>query len=281
MPVDMAGLVSDLAAESADLTALLVPLPAAAWERPTPAAGWAIRDQVSHLAYFDETAALTATDPDRFRREAAELMARDTDFAGVIAREHRHLAPAELLDWLGAARAAYLATFAGLDPSARLPWYGLPMSAGSSVTARLMETWAHGQDVADALGVTRPATDRLRHVARLGVVTMGFSFALRGRPVPTVPVRVELTGPYGALWTWGPDGAADRVRGTVLDFCLVVTQRRNLLDTELRTDGPVAREWLEVAQAFAGPPGPGRAPLAAAPLGAETAGRGDEVTADD
>jgi len=260
MAADMAALLADLAAESADLTALLAPLTPADWERPTPAAGWAIRDQVSHLAFFDEAAALTATDPDRFRREAEQLMARDADFAGVIAREYRRVPPAELLAWLGTAREAYLTTFASLDPSARLPWYGPPMSAASSVTARLMETWAHGQDVADALGVTRPPTGRLRPIARLGVVTMGFSFALRGRPPPGAPVRVELTGPDGTLWEWGPPGAADRVQGPALDFCLLVTQRRHRRDTALRAAGPVAQAWLEVAQAFAGPPGPGRPP---------------------
>jgi uncharacterized protein (TIGR03084 family) len=281
MAADMAALVADLAAESADLTAMLAPLAPADWERPTPAAGWAIRDQVSHLAFFDETAALAATDPDRFRREAEQLMARDTDFAGVIAREYRRLPPAELLDWLGTARQAYLATFAGLDPSARLPWYGLPMSAASSVTARLMETWAHGQDIADALGVSRPPTDRLRHVARLGVVTMGFSFALRGRPAPAGPVRVELTGPDGALWEWGPADAADRVRGPALDFCLLVTQRRNRQDTALHTAGPVARAWLEVAQAFAGPPGPGRPPADGPGDQGSRGGRGAGVSASD
>jgi uncharacterized protein (TIGR03084 family) len=135
------------------------------------------------------------------------------------------------------------------------------MSAASSVTARLMETWAHGQDIADALGTARTATARLRHVAHLGVRTLGFSFMLRGQPVPSAPVRVELTGPDGDSWTWGPADAADRVHGDALEFCLLVTQRRHRLDTSLRAAGPVADAWLDLAQAFAGPPGPGRSPL--------------------
>jgi len=260
MAVSMAVLVADLAAESADLTRLLVPLAPGDWERPTPAAGWAIRDQVSHLAFFDEAATLTATDPGRFHREAEQLMASGADFTEVVAREFRRLPPDELLEWLGAAREGYLRTFAGLDPSTRLPWYGPPMSAASSVTARLMETWAHGQDVADALGAARPATARLRHIAHLGVVTMAFSFALHGQPAPTAPVRVELAGPDGASWSWGPPDAANRVRGEALDFCLLVTQRRHLLDTGLAVTGPAATAWLDLAQAFAGPPGPGRPP---------------------
>jgi uncharacterized protein (TIGR03084 family) len=264
MAVDMAALTADLAAETRDLDGMLAPLADTDWDLPTPAAGWAIRDQVSHLAYFDETATLAATDPDRFQREAQRLMADlGADFTEVIARDHRHLPPGALRAWWAGARSEYLRVFADLGPSARLPWYGPPMSAASSVTARLMETWAHGQDVADALGCQREPTARLRHVAHLGVATLAFSFRLRDQPVPQAPVRVVLAppGPPGApAWTWGPADAADRVEGDALDFCLLVTQRRNRADTGLRATGPVAGAWLDLAQAFAGPPGPGREP---------------------
>jgi uncharacterized protein (TIGR03084 family) len=263
MAVSMATLVADLAAESAELTAILVPLAPDDWELPTPAAGWAIRDQVSHLAFFDEAASLTATDPDRFRAEAVQLMDAGPEFTEEVTREYRRLPAEELLAWLARAREEYLATFAPLDPSQRLPWYGPPMSAASSVTARLMETWAHGQDIIDTLGVDRPGTDRLRHIAHLGVVTRGFSFTVHGQPVPAEPVRVELTGPDGTEWSWGPAGADDLVTGEALDFCLLVTQRRHRRDTGLRATGPVAGAWLDLAQAFAGPPGPGRPPRGA------------------
>src|SRR5262249_28661440 len=146
------------------------------------------------------------------------------------------------------------------DPRARLPWFGPPMSARTFATARLEETWGHGQDVADALGVTRPATDRLHHVAHLGVITRAYSFTNQGRPAPAADVRVELTGPVGQAWAWGGAGAADRVSGPALDFCLVVTRRRHHADTGLVIEGPVAAEWMLRAQAFAGPPGPGRRP---------------------
>ena len=130
-------------------------------------------------------------------------------------------------------------------------------------TARIMETWAHGEDVADALGVVRPATDRLRHVAHLGVRTLGHGFAAHGRATPTSPVRVELLGPGGDTWSWGPADAADRLSGPARDFCLLVTQRRHRADLALVATGPVADEWLDVAQAFAGPPGVGREPASA------------------
>ncbi len=125
-------------------------------------------------------------------------------------------------------------------------------------TARLMETWAHGQDVADALGTVREPSARLRHVAHLGVRTLGFAFTVHGLPAPQAPVRVELTAPDGGLWTWGPEGAADRVAGPALDFCLLVTQRRHRDDLALTAVGEVATAWLPIAQAFAGPPGKGR-----------------------
>jgi uncharacterized protein (TIGR03084 family) len=139
------------------------------------------------------------------------------------------------------------------------------MSAASSLTARLMETWAHTQDIADALGVTREPTGRLSHVAHIGIGARAYSYAVRGQPVPDTPVRVELTAPDGTLWTWGPDDATDRITGTALDFCLLVTQRRHRDDLALVVAGPAAGQWVAIAQAFAGPPGPGRPPTRNAP----------------
>ena len=260
MPADLKPLLSDLAAESAEVTALLAQLTPADWTRLTPAAGWSITDQVTHLAYFDDVTLLSLTDPERFRQEAQALATGGDDYPDRVAAAHRHLDGDTVAAWFGTAREALLDGYARCDPAARLPWFGPDMGVASSVTARLMETWAHGQDIADALGVTRPATARLRHVAHLGVATMGFSFQAHGQPVPTAPVRVELTAPGqdGTTWTWGPAEASDLVRGDALDFCLLVTQRRHRLDTGVRATGPVAAAWLEVAQAFAGPAGPGR-----------------------
>jgi uncharacterized protein (TIGR03084 family) len=254
-PVSMAQLAADLAAETQELTRLLDAAGEPAWQTPTPAPGWTIADQVSHLAYFDEAAVRAATDPPAFEaQDLAELTGADD-----IARRYRGASPARLRDWFAGARRNLLAVFADLDPRARVPWFGPSMSAASMLTARLMETWAHGQDVADALGAEREPTDRLRHVAHIGVAARAFSFANRGMPVPEDPVRVELTAPSGAVWAWGPAGA-DRVTGTALDFCLVVTHRRHREDTGLVARGPAAEGWITIAQAFAGPPGPGRTP---------------------
>jgi uncharacterized protein (TIGR03084 family) len=134
------------------------------------------------------------------------------------------------------------------------------MSATSMATARLMETWAHGQDVADALGITRTPTPRLRHVAWLGTRTRDFAFAVRGLAPPAEPFRVELSAPDGPVWTFGPEDARQRVSGPALDFCLLVTQRIHRDDTDLVATGADADAWLDIAQTFAGPPGSGRVP---------------------
>ena len=261
MPADMTTLAADLAAESAVTRALVAGLGEAGWRTPTPADGWDIADQIGHLAYFDEVAVRAAVHPDEFRAELAAQAAEGMD-ADTIAARYRDHAGAQTLAWFDTARADLLETFAKLDPKIRLPWFGPAMSAASSLTARIMETWAHTQDIADALSVTREPTSRLRHVAHIGIGARAYSYAVRGLAPPDTPVRVELTAPDGTRWTWGPDDATERVSGTALDFCLLVTQRRHRDDLALATEGPAAQEWMAIAQAFAGPAGPGRRPAA-------------------
>jgi uncharacterized protein (TIGR03084 family) len=258
MPVSIGDLADDLAAESAELRALISPLDEHGWRRATPAAGWTIADQVSHLAHFDDVAVQSATDPDVFRAELEQIVATGGIDPDAIAESYRDLSGADLLTWFDSSRDRLLEVFTGLDPSLRVPWFGPPMSAASSLTARIMETWAHGQDVADALGVTRRPTDRLRHVAHIGVGARAFSFAVHGRDQPADPIRVELVAPDGGSWTWGPADATDRVTGPALGFCLAVTQRRHRDDVGLEITGPAATAWMAIAQAFAGKPGTGR-----------------------
>lgn len=260
MPPDMAPLIRDLEAETDLLLAVVSPLDEAGWTRPTPAAGWSVQDQVTHLAYFDEAAVLAATDPETFKAGRKALVDDIDGFTESVARRGREMSGAEALGWFQRARRELVATFGAIDPTLRLPWYGPDMAPASSITARIMETWAHGQDVLDAFGVDRTASPGLRHVAHLGVRTMGFSFGVRGRPAPATQVRVELGGTDGDVWEWGPPEAADRVTGPALDFALVVTQRRHLSDTALEVSGPVAIEWMSIAQAFAGTAGTGRPP---------------------
>ncbi|MFN8037470.1 MAG: TIGR03084 family metal-binding protein [Acidimicrobiia bacterium] len=247
-------LADDLLAEEAALDELVADLPDDRWGLATPAPGWAIRDQIGHLAYAEDLAALAASDEAAFSVE----LARALDDLGAYQREIdarvASMAPSELLAWWRASRAHTIETVLRHDPATRIAWMVTPMSPRSFLTARLMETWAHGRDVADALGVEPVPTDRLLHVASLGVRTRAFSYANRGLAVPDAHVRVELDAPDGTVWAWGPVDATDRITGSSVDFCLVVTQRRNVADTALRIDGRAAAEWMNLAQAFAGPP---------------------------
>ena len=263
MADDLRDLCADLAAEHAALDAVVADLDEAGWDTPTASDRWAVRDQIGHLAYFDEAATQAIVDPEGFAADLAEALSGDlAEFLEATEVRGRTLPPADLLAWWREARAALVAVAGPLDPKARLPWYGPSMGARSFVTARLMETWAHGQDVVDALGAERPATDRLRHIADLGVRTRGFSYIVRGLEAPAGDVRVELTGPRGELWNWGDEHAPEWVMGTALDFCLVVTQRRHVDDTELAVMGAGANEWMVIAQCFAGGPTLGPAPTA-------------------
>ncbi len=162
-----------------------------------------------------------------------------------------------MASWPPDARAAAASTF---DNDTRIAWYGPSMGSKSFLTARLMEAWAHGQDIVDAVGADRIATDRLRHIAQLGFITRGWTYMNRGLEVPSTPVRVELTSPSRETWSFGPDDAPESIVGPALDFCLVTTQRRHVDDTDLVVTGDSAREWMEKAQLFAGPPSDGPRP---------------------
>jgi uncharacterized protein (TIGR03084 family) len=201
--------------------------------------------------------------PDEFSRLAEEAMSLDGDPMEAHLVRGRSMDGDALLAWWEEAHTGMMAAFTGADPTTRVPWFGPPMGVLSFISARVMETWAHGVDVADALGVRREPTERLRHVAHLGVRTRPFSYLVRGRDVPLGRIDVELTSPTGESWIWTAGASDDgeppsTVEGTALDFCLVVTQRRNVADTGLVISGEPAADWMSVAQAFAGPPGPGR-----------------------
>jgi uncharacterized protein (TIGR03084 family) len=254
----MESICDDLEAETADLLKLVVGLSPLHWDLATPAEGWTIRDTISHLAFFDETGNLAATNEDAFAASRKELMAQnDSDSAGLA--RGREMKPMQVLNWFISSRSNMVSNFRDLDSKARLPWYGPSMGALSFATARLMETWAHGQDVADAVGATRAPTSRLKHIAHIGVRARPFSYMINERELPPVEVAVKLKAPDGSTWTWNEDAVEQNlISGNALDFCLVVTQRRHRDDTNLVANGDAATEWIRFAQAFAGAPGRGR-----------------------
>jgi uncharacterized protein (TIGR03084 family) len=256
-------LVGDLADEAADLAGLLRAMPADRWDAQTPAPGWTVRDQVAHLAHFDAVTRLAVSEPDEFvrlRESLGDGLAGLQAYVDGIGASHEARDGADMLRWWSEEGELLRAAVLAAPADARVPWFGPPMSLASKVTARIMETWAHGQDVADTLGARRAPTGRLRHVARIGVLAMPNSFRTHGFDVPTTPVRVVLEAPDGDSWQWGEPDAVDVVSGPAEDFCLVVTQRRHVEDTTLQVSGETAVAWIAVAQAFAGPPGAGRRP---------------------
>lgn len=254
----MLEICTDLTREYEELDAIVAALDESGWNVMTPAEGWTVKDQIRHLAYYDERAKLAVTEPEAFEQHLADIARDPEGHREALEKAGKELAVEQLLNWWRQERRALLDALTPLDRKARLRWYGPHLSAMSFATARIMETWAHGQDVADALGIERVPTDRLRHIAHLGVATFGWSFANRQMKVPDSPIRVEITSPSGELWTWGPENAKDIVQGPAEDFCLVVVQRRHPADTRLVIEGATARQWMSIAQTYAGPPGAGR-----------------------
>lgn len=248
----LTGLLEDLAAEQASLDAVVGSIDESRWATTTPAEGWDVRDSISHLCFFDEAATTAIVDPDAFEAEKAKLVATKQEGNDPDVALGRAITAGELLERWRTSSAGYRdASRAKGDHRARIPWYGPPMSLASFTTARIMETWAHGVDIRDALGVPIEHNERLRHVCHIGAGARPFAFIVHGVEDPGDPVTVTATD---TGWTWGPPDVANRIDGTALDLALVFTQRRHPKRTTVKATGPVAEQWLAIAQAFAGGP---------------------------
>lgn len=254
----------DFRDEVDELHAFLGTLAPADWERETRFMGWTPWDVVAHLHYFDLVSRTALGGEAAFAPEREALVkaivAGRTNQALARERFADLDAPALLAAWREAAHE--LADALGArDPKERLPWFGPDMGVVTFTIARYMETWAHGQEVYDLLGATRTHTDRIEHIATLGVKTFGWTFANRKQEPPGPRPYVRLVAPSGAIWEWGEPSESECVRGSAVDFCHVVTQGRNVADTALDVRGPVATAWMTIAQCFAGgpvdPPAPG------------------------
>jgi len=248
-------ILDDLVAEQRALDAIVAPLSPEQWALATPSPRWSVADQIGHLTFFDTTAALAIDDSAAFIAHRNDLISKFSSELAVddaTLGKFRQLTAAEQLVSWRQHRDDLEAAGRGLADDTRVEWYGPSMGSKSFLTARLMEAWAHGQDICDTVGVARDATDRLRHIAQLGVITRGWTYVVRGLDVPDTEVRVELAAPSGDTWSWGPDAAPESITGPAEDFCLVVTQRRHVDDTGLAVLGDAARDWMTKAQAFAG-----------------------------
>ncbi|MFL6108384.1 MAG: TIGR03084 family metal-binding protein [Marmoricola sp.] len=252
--------LADLSAEGDALEALVADLDEDGWRQPTPADGWDVATTIVHLAWTDECAIAAGTDKQAWDSLVLAAIADPNGFVDAEAFAGAKASGAQILARWRAGRPALVKMLREYPAGQKLPWYGPPMSPASMGTARFMETWAHALDVADALGVALEPTDRVKHVAHLGVRTRNYAYVNRGLEPPTEEFRIDLVSPSGEQWSWGPEDAAQTVTGSAYDFCLLVTQRRHRDDLDLVAVGEDADAWLDIAQAFAGPSGQGRPP---------------------
>jgi uncharacterized protein (TIGR03084 family) len=257
---ELTDVIAALNADGAEVDQLVAGLDADQWALPTPAPGWTIAHQVAHLAATFRMAATAAADPAAFSALTARLSA-DFD-ANVRAALAGYLAqpPDVLLARWRTERAAAVEALAAVPPGEVVPWLVRPLPPAVLASAGLMELFGHGQDIADALGVRRERTDRLGYLTGFAVRVWDFGYLARGLSTPDTEFRFELTAPSGQRWEYGPATATQRVSGPAEDFCLLVTRRRHRADLSLVAAGDEADRWLDIAQAYRGPAGPGRQP---------------------
>ncbi|HMO95744.1 MAG TPA: TIGR03084 family metal-binding protein [Tepidiformaceae bacterium] len=253
-------IINDLESEHEALGSVLDRMTPEQWDIPSHAPGWKTRHQVAHLAAFDRAAEAAIRGPGEWARFRAGM---GPTFEADYCKAADALPAAGVLqEWRAASSGLISASRQNLveGGDGRLPWFGPDMSPASFLTARLMECWSHGLDVIDVVGIPRPDTDRLFHVATIAFRARPYSYTNRGMTVPSDAVHVVLTAPSGATWEFGEPNDANVIRGSAAEFCRVLTRRRHVADTNLQVTGPLAREWMEIGQAFAGHPGEGRQP---------------------
>ncbi|MEH1101396.1 TIGR03084 family metal-binding protein [Micromonospora sp. CPCC 205561] len=249
-----------LEAEGDEVDRMVAGLDDAGWWTATPAEGWTVAHQIAHLTATFRMAGTAAADPEGFRALMSRLSDDfDANVNGAMA-PYLALPPAALLERWRDERATAEKALAAVPAGQVVPWLVRPLPATVLAAAGMMELFGHGQDIADALGVRRDRTDRLRHLVEFAVRTWDFGYLARGLETPATSPRFVITAPSGAVWHLGPEDADQVVTGPAADFCLLVTRRRHRDDLSLTAVGAEADHWLDIAQAYRGPAGPGRAP---------------------
>ncbi|HSG89725.1 MAG TPA: TIGR03084 family metal-binding protein [Pseudomonadales bacterium] len=247
---------ADFRDESDTLHALIAGRSDLDWDRPTQFKGWTLNNVLRHLHFWNIAADLSLHDETAFEGlvQAFRAGVGRTPMKDMEAVYLEGLAGPALLDTWRTQYHEMSERFAEADGKQRLKWVGPTMSARSSITARLMETWAHGQEIYDQLGVVRENTDRIRSICVLGINTFAWTFTNRKLGVPPAVPNVSLTAPSGAIWEFNESNDDDFIEGSAEDFCMVVTQVRSLEDVNLTVLGDTATRWMAIAQCFAGPP---------------------------
>jgi enediyne biosynthesis protein E11 len=252
--------IADLVADADVLDHILGDLEGSDWRRETPAPGWTIAHQVAHLSATFRLAALAASDPERFQAMKARLSDDfDANVAGAM-QPYLGSSPEQMFRRWQDERHNVVQALRALPADEMVPWLVRPLPASILAAAGIMELFAHGQDIVDALGATRTPTDRIRHLVAFVVRTWDIGYLARGETPPEVAFRFEITAPSGVRWVYGPDDATQRITGSAIDLCLLATRRRHRADLSLTATGDQADHWLNIAQAYRGSPGEGRRP---------------------
>ncbi|HEY2443840.1 MAG TPA: TIGR03084 family metal-binding protein [Streptosporangiaceae bacterium] len=257
---DIQDVLTDLNTDCDEIDRLVSGLEESQWQLPTPAPGWTIAHQIAHLTATFQMAATAAADPAAFK---AFLSGISNDFAANVAAAMAPflaLRPAELLSRWQAERAHVTEALAAVPEGEVVPWLVRPLPPVILACAGIMEAFAHGQDIADALGEQREQTDRLKHLVIFAALVWDFGYQARGMTPPDVQFGYVITAPSGEVWTFGPPDATQVIEGPAADFCLLVTRRRHRDDLSITATGADADQWLDIAQAYRGPAGEGRTP---------------------
>ena len=244
----------DIAAETRALSTVVEDLTEDQWRAPTVAEGWDSHETILHLGATDWICYLTLVNPKLFVDIRTQLSKGETSVHKAVGPHVRGLQGRELWEWFLTGRSEMLRALGDTDPKARITWLGPDIGARALATSRLLETWTHSHDLADSFGIQYPRTNRLRHIAHIGVVTREFSYVNQGLTPPKEPVRVELVSPNGDQWSWGPDDATNKVSANAYEFCKVITRRIPVAESAVETHGVLAQKWMEIAQPWIEPP---------------------------
>ena len=253
----MESITTDVKLEADELNSLLKSLEKKDWISNTTFKDWTPEEVVAHLYYFDLMAIYSYQNKEKFKDEAKFLATTgglSTSLERAVAVKNRlEVQDSEDLRsrWYDSC-IEMCSIFSTADPKDRMMWFGPDMGARMFITARFMEMWSHSQEIYDLMGTTRKYSDRIKHVATIGVKTFGWTYVNRGLSVPKDIPYVEIEAPSGAKWDWNTPNEENFVKGKASDFCHVVTQGRNIKETDLEVVGDIANKWMSIAQCFAG-----------------------------
>jgi uncharacterized protein (TIGR03084 family) len=248
----MKTILSDLLAEQSLVDCLVADLTEEQWLKPLAyCEKWNIKDAIIHIAFFDYAARKL------MKGEAEDLVTLAAAESGqdeyIRATTFHHLAGTEVMSWWREERTRMNAAFYGKQAKDRVPWApGLPMSAKSLASARLMELWAHSVDIYDALGLDPVVKDRITSTLFLSWQARPNAYRINQLEMPDTPIYLELVLPSGGIWAKGDPDASNYIKGSAKEWALAAVRRRNWMDTELVVAGEEARRYAAIVQTYAG-----------------------------